>query len=49
MQITNTSNRYGIVAITFHWVISVIVICMLAVGLYMESLKLGPLKLDLFR
>ncbi len=49
MQFTNTPDRYGWVAITLHWVISIIVICMLAVGLYMVTLKLGPLKLDLFR
>jgi cytochrome b561 len=49
MQLTNTPNRYGIVAITLHWLIAIIVICMLVVGLYMVTLKLGPLKLDLFR
>jgi cytochrome b561 len=49
MQFTNTTYRYGIVAITLHWLIAVMVICMLGVGLYMVTLKLGPLKLDLFR
>jgi cytochrome b561 len=49
MQITNTTERYGIVAITFHWVMALIVIALLCVGLYMVTLKLGPQKLALFR
>jgi cytochrome b561 len=48
MQYTNTIKRYGIVAITLHWLIAVIVICMLCVGLYMVTLKAGPFKNDLF-
>jgi cytochrome b561 len=48
MLINNTSNRYGIVAIVFHWVMSIIIIGMLALGLYMVGLKLGPTKVSLY-
>lgn len=49
MQIKNTSTSYGVVAITFHWLMAVLVIGMLCVGLYMVTLKFSPLKLELFR
>jgi cytochrome b561 len=49
MQLTNTRHAYGLVAITLHWLISIIIICMLAIGLYMVTLKNSALKEDLFR
>lgn len=34
----NTSERYGTVAVTFHWLVAILVVGLLAVGLYMVSL-----------
>lgn len=41
-------SKYGIIAKTFHWLMAIMVIAMLALGLYMEDLKLGPDKLQLY-
>lgn len=48
MQIKNTQDRYGAVTILFHWVIALLIIGMLAIGLYMVRLPTGILKLTLF-
>lgn len=48
MQLKNTSSRYGLVAIAFHWLIALLVISLLCVGLYMVTLTLSPLKIELF-
>ena len=44
----NTTEAYGSVAKTFHWVIAVLMIGILAVGLYMTGMKLGPDKFKLY-
>jgi cytochrome b561 len=49
MQIKNSSNNYGIVAKSFHWIMALIIICLLCVGLYMVGLPLSSQKLKLFR
>lgn len=49
MEIKNTSKRFGIVAITFHWLMALIIIGLLALGLYMVELPIGALKLKLYR
>ncbi|WP_435640901.1 cytochrome b/b6 domain-containing protein [Micavibrio aeruginosavorus] len=43
MQWRNTSENYGVVAKSFHWVIALLVIGLLGVGLYLESLDPSPL------
>src|SRR6185312_8715047 len=48
MIIKNTHNHYGIVAILFHWVIALVIIGLLAEGLYMVSLPISLQKLKLF-
>lgn len=42
----NTMTRYGAVAQGFHWLVALLVIALLAVGLYMTGLKPGP---DMFK
>lgn len=48
MRIKNTVTRYGIVAILLHWIMAIIIIGMVAVGLYMADLPASLLKLRLF-
>ncbi len=48
MRIKNTNDRYGIVAVTFHWLMALLVIGLLCVGLYMTSLKISAQKLQLY-
>lgn len=38
MQLANTSVRYGAVAMLLHWVMAVLVLLLIAVGLYMVTL-----------
>lgn len=38
----NTTEKYGAVAISFHWVIAILVIAMLAVGLIMTEMDPSP-------
>lgn len=49
MRIKNTEQRYGLVAILFHWTIAALVIAMIAIGLYMTDLSVSPLKMKLYR
>jgi len=37
-QIRNTRDRYGFVAIVFHWVIAIVLAALIVLGLYMVSL-----------
>lgn len=48
MQIKNTPQRYGAVAILLHWLIALLVISLLALGLYMAGLAISPQKLKLY-
>lgn len=48
MQITNTKNRYGIVAILLHWLMALFIFSMLGVGLYMVSLPMSADKIQLY-
>jgi cytochrome b561 len=48
MTIRNTEARYGIIAITLHWVMAVIIIGMLSLGLYMVRLPISGEKLKLY-
>jgi cytochrome b561 len=44
----NTLERYGVVAKTFHWTVAVLVLGMLALGLYMTALDISPVKFKLY-
>lgn len=48
MLIKNTKNRYGEVAVFFHWIIAILIIGLLSLGLYMASLSTSPFQLKLF-
>ncbi len=48
MQLTNTQNRYGSINILLHWVMAILIIGMLALGIYMTGLPNNALKLKLF-
>ncbi|MGE3319510.1 MAG: cytochrome b [Candidatus Berkiella sp.] len=48
MQIKNTINRFGTVAILLHWVIAIIIIGLLGLGLYMVPLPMNLWKLKLY-
>lgn len=49
MLIKNSADTYGLVAIIFHWLIAIIIIGMLALGLYMVGLPISPQKLKFYR
>lgn len=53
MPLLNTANRYGFVSKTFHWVMGISIIGMLAMGLYMEGLpasspEMADFKMQLY-
>ncbi len=48
VQIKNSENRYGSIAITLHWLIAILMIGLLGLGLYMTSLPFGLQQLQLY-
>jgi cytochrome b561 len=48
MIIKNTENRYGIVAIIFHWLIAILIILLVIFGLYMTRIPVSLEKLKLY-
>ncbi len=48
MKIKNTVSRYGSVAIIFHWLMAVLLILLVAVGLYMTRIPVSLEKLKLY-
>lgn len=48
MQIKNSSTQFGVVAIILHWIIALLIIGLLALGLYMVPLPWSPEKLKLY-
>lgn len=48
MRIKNSESQYGIVAIIFHWIMAILLIALLALGLYMDDLPISLEKLKLF-
>lgn len=48
MQIKNSEIRYGGMAILFHWIMAILIIALLAEGLYMDRLSVSLQKLKLF-
>lgn len=50
MTARNTTLRYGSVAMTFHWIIAVLIIANICVGLYMGELpRSDPMKFTIFQ
>jgi len=50
MAIRNTTLRYGTVAMTFHWIIALLVITNICLGLYMGELSRDdPMKFTVFQ
>jgi cytochrome b561 len=47
-QSFNDSERYGGVAIAFHWLLALMIIGAFGVGLYMADLPVSPTRLKLF-
>ncbi|MGL4860895.1 MAG: cytochrome b, partial [Enterobacteriaceae bacterium] len=39
MHLRNTPSTYGAIAIAFHWLVAIVIICMFGVGLWMTSLS----------
>jgi cytochrome b561 len=48
MEIKNTNNRYGLITIMLHWIMAVLIIGLLAEGLYMVRIPVSLQKLKLF-
>jgi cytochrome b561 len=48
MQLKNTNNTYGYIAILLHWIMAVLIIALLILGLYMTNLPIGLQKLKLY-
>ena len=48
MELSNTEDKYGLVAKAFHWVIAVIIIGLLPMGLFMADMENSPLKFEIF-
>jgi len=48
MQLKNMDDQFGLVAITFHWVMAIIIICLICLGLYMSDLPISMEKLKLY-
>jgi len=47
-QQLNFSNRYTRTAMSLHWFMAVLLICLFAVGIYMHELPLSPWKLQVY-
>ena len=48
MTTSPTTDRYTPVAIAFHWLLAVAIVCSFGVGLYMSDLAMSPTRLKLF-
>ncbi len=48
MSFKNTETKFGSIAISLHWLMAIIIIGMLALGLYMTGLPKSALKLKLY-
>ncbi|BCA95467.1 cytochrome b [Legionella antarctica] len=48
MRIKNSITRFGIVAILLHWVVAILIIGLVAEGLYMVDLPINLQKLKLY-
>lgn len=48
MRIKNTANKYGVVAISLHWILAILMIGLLILGIYMVELPISLQKLKLY-
>ena len=48
MQIINSATRFGVVAIFLHWLLALLIIGLLALGMYMVTLPINLEKLKLY-
>jgi cytochrome b561 len=48
MQIKNSNDQFGLIAIILHWVMAILLIGLLALGLYMVGLPISLEKLKLY-
>jgi len=44
----NTKNSYGVVAKFFHWIIAFLIMGLIIIGLYMQTLPYSPNKLEIY-
>lgn len=49
MLVKNTTQRFGIVTISLHWFMALVIFGLLGMGLYMVTLPFGVEKLKLYR
>lgn len=48
MQIINSRNQYGTIAIFFHWIMAIIMMGLIIIGLYMTRIPISPWRLKLY-
>ncbi len=48
MQIKNSENHFGIVTIFLHWAMAILIVGLLALGLYMTRIPISASKLKLY-
>lgn len=48
MDMSNTSEQWGWLSKILHWLTAVLIFIQIPLGFYAESLKLSPLKMDIF-
>ena len=44
----NSKENYGLIAISFHWIMAIVVIGLIAMGFYMSNLENSPDKFKLY-
>jgi cytochrome b561 len=47
VPLKNTSEKFGVIAKSFHWVMMAIILMLLTVGFLMNSLSVSPLRVEL--
>ena len=47
-NIKNTKENYGIVAISLHWLMAILIIAMIILGIYMNGIENSPEKFKLY-
>ena len=48
IQLTNTDNRFGVIVILLHWVMAILIIGLLAVGIYMTRIPISAQMLKFY-
>jgi len=46
--IKNSRNRYGLISKWLHWLVAIMVLCLVPLGLYMTSLEDSPFKFEIY-